>query len=233
VYSLDNRHALAFPYWARPGIRTFAAPDPDAGGGTEPDDDEEDESDDDDDPDEDKSEDDLRAELKAVRAQLKGVNGQSAKRRAKVRSLEAELAKRDTPAPKAKAADGDGEPVDLDAVREAARREAAAEAAKTRKADKAELALARSGVDDDKLAKAVRLLDLDEIDLNDDGTLDGMDEQIAGLKETWPEMFAPKRRSRTSVAGEADRDGENERKNAKLKSASEKQAAGLLGRASS
>lgn len=190
--------------------------------------DDDDVDDDDDDPDEDKTEDELKAELKQIRASLKTANGSSAKRRKTIAELKRQIAEAGAkPKPKVKA--DDDEPVDLDAVRDAAKAEAKAEADKVRKADKAELALARAGVTPAKLAKAARLLDLDDIDLNDDGTLDGADEQIVELKKDWPELFATKRKPRQSVAGENDRGGEGAGK-PKAKSASERQAAALLGR---
>jgi len=53
-------------------------------------------------------------------------------------------------------------------------------------------ALASAGVDQSKLNKAIRLLDLDDLDLSDDDEVDGLDDQIEELKEEFPELFAPK-----------------------------------------
>jgi hypothetical protein len=224
--SPDNRHKFALPYWARPGIATFAQHD-DGGGNDEPEDDddpEDDEPEDDEDPDEGKSEDELRAELKKVRESLGKANGQSAKRRQRERDLKAQLEASKKPKPKS---DGDDDKPDLDAIREEAKAEARAEALAIRKLDKAELALARAGVSPAKLAKAVKLLDADYLDLNDDGTLDGIDDQLDDLKAEWPELFAGERgtRKRRRVGGDDDRDGSQARGGAKT--ATERQAASV------
>lgn len=194
-------------------------------------DDEEDDDDDDedDDPDADKTPEELAAELKAVRASLKGANGSSAKRRAKIKTLTADLEKaRKGAAPKGD--DDKGEPVDQEALKEQGREEARAAAKLTRISDKAELALSRAGVTPEKLVKAARLLDLEDLDLNDDGTLDGFDEQLTELKKDWPELFGRTRRKRESVGGGADRDGREESRRSKAKTASELGAAKILGR---
>ena len=228
--SIDNRHALATPYWANPHLRFFAAP-ADGGGKGKADDDEDDDDDDDDDPDEGKSVDDLKAELKTVRDALSKSKGSSKRNLRRRRELEAQLADAGAsskPKGKKKADDDDDdEPVDVDAIRKAAKAEAKAEADRERKADKVELALARAGVDSAKLKRATRLIDLDDLDLDDDGTVEGLEEAIAELKDEMPELFATPRKRR-SVAGKGDRDGDDPAP--KTKDASKLQAAALLGK---
>lgn len=238
MFTLDNRHALAAPYWARPGIRSFAAPADGGGGkGDEDDDDEDDDDEDDDeddDPDADKDEETLRAELKQVRAALAGAKGSSKRNLRRRRELEAQLAKggdKGKPKSKGKGDDDEDDKPDVEAIREQARREGRAEADKVRKADKAELALARAGVAGDaKLKRAVRMLDLDDLDIDDDGTVEGLDDAIAELKSELPELFGTVRKRR-STAGGADRDGDDKAaKSTKGKDASALQAAALLGK---
>lgn len=228
------------PVWHAQPEQQHAAKSKAGGDDPEEDDDDDDDpdedDDDDDDPDEDKDEDELRAELKKVREALGKANGQSKKRRIAGRKRERELlaqldeARKPKGKPKRKDDDDDDDPVDIDEVKRATRAEADAEHLKQRKADKAELALARAGVDSSKLSKAVRLLDLDDLDLDDDGTLDGIDDAIDELKKEWGELFAKPKTKRRSVAGDADKDGEGERTRSKNKTASQKQADQLLGR---
>jgi Phage minor structural protein GP20. len=229
--SLDNRHKFALPYWARPGIVSFAK-HTDAGGGDPDDDDEddddEDDDDEDDDPDEGKTPEELAAELKAVRKSLEKANGSSAKRRTKLRERERELAAlRDNPKPKAK--DGEDDKLDVETIRNTALAEGKKAGERLVKSAKVEAGLARAGVTDTKtLARLTRMIDLDELDLEDDGTLDGLEDAIDELKADMPALFGGTRKRRT-VAGDADRDGDRAH-DRKPKSASEKQAASLLGK---
>ena len=232
MMTLDNRHTIARPYWARPGIRLATAPGEVIGAGEDSDelddDDLDDDDDEDDDPDEGKSEDELRAELKAVRKSLGKANGQSARNRKRRRELEAELSGRTSKKPKANADDDDE--VDIDAIRAQAQAEGKKAGEAIVKRSKVEAALAKAGITDDKtLARLARGVDLDDLDLNDDGTVDGLDEVIDELREDLPALFEKPRRRRTSVAGPDDRDGGQGRE-VKPKSASEQAAAKLLGR---
>lgn len=210
-----------------------------ASGSSSNDDDDEDEDDDedddgDDDPDADKSDEELRAELKATRASLAKANGQSAKRRKALRAREAELeeARKPKPKSKSKSNDDDDDGPDLDTIRHEAKAEG--EKAGTTRAKKAEAkaALLGAGVNPGRVVKAVGLLDLDELDLDDEG-LDGVDDAIEDLRKEWPELFVKKRVKRESVAGEGDRDGsagERRGSSRNTKTASERAAAQLLGR---
>jgi hypothetical protein len=237
-FSLDNRHKLARPYWARPGFALFAKKADDDEGGVDPlgdDEDDDDEDDDDeDDPDEGKSEDELRAELKKVRASLGKANGSSAKRRKRARELQDELDRlKAAGKPKGKKADDDEDEdeLDVDAIREAARREG--EKAGNDRVKKAELrtALAKAGVRDDAaLKRLVGMVKLDDFDIDDDGEVDGLDDLIDELKADLPALFGT-RRKRESVAGDNDRDGGGGRER-KTATASEQAAAKLLGRGS-
>lgn len=55
----------------------------------------------------------------------------------------------------------------------------------------ARAALAEAGVPKAAVAKAVRLIDLDALERRGAGEIGGLDEQIADLKETMPQLFAP------------------------------------------
>lgn len=188
------------------------------------DDDGDDDGDDDDDPDADKTDEELRAELKATRDRLKKANGSSAKRRkalrAKEAELEAERAKKKA-APKSKT-DDDKEEIDVDAIRREGEKAGLTRAKKS----EAKVALLAAGVSAERVGRVVGMLNLDDLDLDDDG-LDGIDEEIERLKADVPEFFARQRKRRDSVAGDGDRDGDKTRR--KPMTASEKQAARLVG----
>lgn len=55
----------------------------------------------------------------------------------------------------------------------------------------ARAALAEAGVPKSAVAKAVRLIDLDALERRGAGEIGGLDEQIAELKESMPQLFAP------------------------------------------
>ena len=224
MMTLDNRHKLAAPYWARPRLRTVT--DPDGGGGSDDDDDDDDDDDADDDEDEDddpdagKSEDELRAELAAVRVALSKANGSSAKRRKREAALKAELAKVKGAKP---AADGD-EPATLDA--EAIKAEAQAAADQRVARAEARSRLRSLGLDDAKVTRALKLIDLSDVLVEGDD-VDGIDDALDALREDVPELFVKPTRKRRAVSGDSDRAGKT---TSKPKSASAQQAAALLGR---
>lgn len=88
----------------------------------------------------------------------------------------------------------------------------------------ARAAFAEAGlVKPDAVDKAIRLLDLDDIDVTPEGEVSGIDDQIADLKRDFPELFAV-RTQRTKVDG-ADRNGPGGAK----KSTAEQIAAALIG----
>lgn len=194
------------------------------------DEDDDDEDDDEDDPDADKTDDELRDELKKTRAALSKANGQSAKRRKALRERERELEEARKPKPKKKSSDDDDDDgPDLDTIRHEARAEGSKEGITRAKKAEAKAALLGAGVNPARVVKAVGLLDLDELDLDDDG-LDGVDDAIEDLRKEWPELFAKKRVKRDSTAGNRDSDGDGESRRGKAKTASELAAAKLLGR---
>ncbi len=85
-------------------------------------------------------------------------------------------------------------------------------------------ALMRANIKPERLAKALKNIEHDDLTLNEDGSVDGLDEQIEELKDEIPEWF-PRRRTAPTVDA-ADRPGDGNRK---TKSASELQAEKLLG----
>lgn len=233
MMSPDNRHKLALPYWARPGLVTFAAA-ADAGGADDDaadDDDDEDEDEDDeaDDPDEGKSPEELAAELKAARAAIQRANGSSAKRRRTVKALKARIAELEAATTGGKPKTDDDAAPDLEAVRKAAAREATSAAHERIAKAEARGALKALGVKPERVSQLVRLLDFDEIDVDDDGEVDGLDDAIESLKAEYPELFPTSTRRRRSVSGVDDRDGERG-KAPRETDASKLQAAALLGR---
>jgi uncharacterized membrane protein len=88
----------------------------------------------------------------------------------------------------------------------------------------ARAAFAEAGMKSDRMDKALRLLDLDDLVLKDDGSVDGLDDQIADLKEDFPEFF-PRRRTQNIDGG--DKSGEG---TSRPKTSAEKLTASLLGR---
>lgn len=230
--TLDNIHKIDAPFWARPGFSSFAKADD--GGGRDDDDDVDDEEDDDDDDEGDDladlSDDELRAELKKTRESLSKASGSSKVKRDRIKKLRDELAEAQRkPTPK-KTDDDESDKPDADAIRAEADR-AANERANTRivKAE-ARGALAVAGVAPDRVARAVGLLDLKGIDVDDDGEVDGLDDAIDSLKREWPELFPAERKRRSSTAGDDDRDGDAGRRAKGKKTTSELQAEAMLGR---
>jgi hypothetical protein len=218
------------PHFVMPFAKSASGSSKSEEGDDDDDDDNDDDDDDDDDPDADKSDDELRDELKRTRAALSKANGQSAKRRKALRERERELEEARKPKPKKSGkADDDDDGPDLDTIRHEARAEGSKEGIARAKKAEAKAALLGAGVNPARVVKAVGLLDLDDLDLDDDG-LDGVDDAIEDLRKEWPELFAKKRVKRDSVAGERDRDGERESRRGKAKTASELAAAKLLGR---
>jgi len=231
--TLDNIHKIDRPFWARPGFVSFAPKDDDLGGGKGDEDDEDDDPDDEDDePDDlaDLSDDELRDELRKTRESLSKASGSSKTKRDRIKALRAELADAKKPKPAKKDGDEDDDKPDLDSVRAAARAEARAEAdARIVKAE-ARGALASAGVAKERVARAVGLLDLKSIDVDDEGEIDGLDDAIDALKKDWPELFPAERKRRASIAGDDDRDGTAGRRGKGKPSTDELQAAALLGR---
>jgi hypothetical protein len=122
---------------------------------------------------------------------------------------------------------------------ETARREAAEAAQKAADAKykpiSARAALLEAGVKPSRVKGALKLLDMDEIEIDADGEVTGLDSQVAGLREEWPELFAdtqPEPEKKAEVKRPArGADGANKPAPPKKEmSVSERQAALLLGK---
>lgn len=199
-------------------------------GGDDEDDDEDDDDDDDGDDDEfaDLSESELRAELKKATDRLSTSAGSNKVKRDRIKRLRRELEDAKKPKPAGKKKDDDESP-DLDAIREAAKAEAKAEADTRIKRSEAKAALVAAGVTREVAADLIGFVKLDDLDFDEDGEVEGLDEEIERIQKKYPTFFAKAgRRRRESVAGGADRGGEGARPKKPL-TASERQAALLTG----
>lgn len=217
---IDNRHSIDLPFWARPGFSTMAKGGDDGGG--DDDDDQEDDDDDDgdgdegDDPDADKSVEELRAELKSVRESLNKSSGSNKVKRDRIKKLQADVTAARTPKPK----EDEGDKPDAEAIRASIEAEVNAKAnLRTIKAE-AKGALRGIGVPADQVASIVNMLGLDDVDVDDDGNVEGIDEAIDDLKTRFPQLFS-KSRKKASVGGGLDRDGKQQ---SKVKTTSQLQA---------
>lgn len=75
----------------------------------------------------------------------------------------------------------------------------------------AEAALARAGWSGKDLSKVMKLIDIDDIDLDDDGNVIGIEEQVEDLKEEFPEWFrrprvSSRRPAASSSSGKSTKD---------------------------
>ena len=199
------------------------------------DDEDDDDSDDDDDEDDDEfadlSEAEIRAELKKATERLTKAGGSVKSKRASIRKLKRELeeAKKPRPAGKKKADDDDDAP-DLDAIRDAAKAEAKAEADTRIKRSEAKAALIAAGVSREQAVDLVGFVKFDDLDLDDDGEVEGLDDEIERIQKKYPAFFAkPARRRRESVAGGGTDRESGGRRPAKKMTASERQAALVTG----
>jgi hypothetical protein len=75
------------------------------------------------------------------------------------------------------------------------------------------------------IAPLVRMLDLDALDVDDDGDVIGLNEQVAAIKADYPELFTPTEKKPPRLNG-ADKPGSNGR----TLTTGEKIAAQVLGR---
>lgn len=203
------------------------------------DDDEEDEDDEEEDDDEEDDDDEyanlseaeIRAELKKATERLTKAGGSVKSKRASIRKLKRELedARKPKPSGKSKGGDDDEAP-DLDAIRDAAKAEAKAEADTRIKRSEAKAALVAAGVTREVAADLIGFVKLDDLDLDDDGEVEGLEDEIERIQKKYPTFFAKAtgRRRRESVAGGADRGGEGARPKKPL-TASERQAALVTG----
>ncbi|MGL4176099.1 MAG: hypothetical protein ACRCSN_08465 [Dermatophilaceae bacterium] len=180
------------------------------------------------------SEDELKDELRRTRERLSKASGSSKAKRTRIQKLEADLtaARVARAAPKPKTDGGDKpEPVDVEAIKAAARAELKAESDERVKKVEARGALRAAGIDPARVGKAVGLLSLDDLDVDDDGEVEGLDDAIDDLRREWPELF-PKGSGarRRSVAGAKDSDGTGAARTGRKPTATELQVAAALGR---
>ncbi len=82
-----------------------------------------------------------------------------------------------------------GEDDTAKAIREAAE-EAASAAEKKYKPIALRAALLTAGVKAGRIAGAVKLLEIDDIEVDGNGEVSGLEGQLDGLREDWPELFA-------------------------------------------
>lgn len=216
-----------------PDLFTFAAKG-DTSGGADDDEGDDEEDEEDEDEDEGKDEATLRAELKASRAALATAKGTSTKAFAKRRELKGELARLNGLLAGGKTAEKDeaGEDTGPTAAQIAARLDAArlegSSAADVRAIKSAARGyLAGAGAAEGDIGDLVRLLDIDELDLDEDGNVEGLDEQISALKVRRPGMFGT-RSKRRRISGDGD-DGEERKSKVDTRTPSELQAAAILG----
>lgn len=189
-------------------------------------DDDDDLEDDDEDADEDAEDDDertpeeLRADLAKAAARLKRVNAEAKRHR-----LRAREAREKTPKPKAAEAGDD----DVDARVAAARAEVETKANARIKATEGRAALRAAGVSDERIKRAVGLLGLDDLDVDDEGVI-GLDDAVEELRADFPELFDKPRRRRRSGAEGTDRGSAERSTGPKTeKTASQRQAEAMLG----
>jgi hypothetical protein len=137
-------------------------------------------------------------EWKRTQAALARANGEAKNRREELQALRKQ-----------------GEDADGKAAREAA------EAAEKRFKPVAVRSAARAafleaglqGVTPERVAKLVRMLDLDALDIDDAGDVTGLAEQVASVKADYPELFKPveKRPGRLNTGDRAPSNGQPKR----------------------
>lgn len=199
------------------------------------------EDDDDDDDDDDLSEEELRAELKRLRAAVSKAGKQTARQRSQRKALEAQLRERQDDAGddeddeddegdgKAKAPTAKSLQKTVSRAVRAKERELEEAHRRDRISDKAEAALTRAGVSDRNVRLLLKELDMDEVDYDaKTRSFDGLDDEIDRLKDEFPDLFRKPKGERRRINGGDDRDrGSRSRK---PMTATEKQVAQLRGR---
>lgn len=153
--------------------------------------------------------------LRAAAAEAERTGRKNTRKAKRAESALEELRKESAKKPGKKRDDGDDD--EEDRVEKARTEER--EKANARIIDaKAEAALERAGLDlsgdeDDrerKLKRAKRLLDLDDVTVDEKGRVHGLDDAIADAKEDVPNLFARPRKKR-SINGDDDRGGKPKR----------------------
>lgn len=203
--AFDELRTMALPYWARPGF--MFATDDESGGGSDDDDDDADDDDDDegDDLDADKSDEELRAELKDIRNRLKGANDKGKRNRLKARELQKQLDERGRDKGKAKSDDDEDKP-DPAEIRRQALADARNESDSRIKKGAVRAELRAAGISTEQLARVAGMVNLDDLDVDDNGEVDGIDEAVADLKQEFPQLFGIEvgKRQRRGVTGPSD-----------------------------
>lgn len=153
------------------------------------------------------------------------------KNRREARAAKAELASVRAELAKLKGGTGGapaGDAKDLEAKLEAARLEGRTEGYSALGKANARAALLSAGLQGGKTAieRALKLIDFDEVKVEADGTVEGLDDQIEELREEMPSLFKAERKRTRRINGD---DGERGPVGGK-KSATEIQAARLLGK---
>jgi hypothetical protein len=92
----------------------------------------------------------------------------------------------------------------------------------------ARAALAAAGVPSTALKRAVRALDADDLEVDEDGEVDGLEEAVEALKADMPALFSESEDTKKKRVGSIDAAG-NKTGSTKTKSAAEKLAAALTG----
>lgn len=215
-----------------PGLAFFAKKSATEGDDDDMFDDTDDDSDDDDtddDTDGDDDEDSDDDDEEQTPEQLKASNARMAKALAKAN---AEAKKHRLKAAALKGKKGTKKDGDDDEDEEEKAAKLSAPALKIAKTATAKSALKEAGlvVGEDSAAsfkRALKLLDLDELDIDEDGDVDGLADAIVELKEEFPGMFAKPRRAKRSINGTTDDKGGKAPTKRKL-TASEAQAEALV-----
>ena len=172
-------------------------------------DEDEDKPDDEDEDDDEQDPAKLRAERKALREALKEKNSDVARNR-KLRLAAEEKLRQGAPNP-------DEATKAIEEARTAAREPLIRKLLTA----SARSAFLTAGFQGEVSERFIKLIDRDALDIDDDGEIDGLDEQIAQIKRDFPEKFKRKRTG-PGDTGKADRE-----ERPKAMSASERQAASL------
>ena len=214
-----------------PGLVYFAAK-ADAG-----DADDDDADDDDDDEDDDGLEAltpaELATQLREAKANLARAVASRTDSRTKTRSLKGELARvQGELASRGKKRgkdddDDEDERPDVEAIRNAARNEGARSKEVSAIKASGRGILKGLGASKDDLGALVRLLDIEDLELDDDGEVDGLDDQAIALKVRYPAMFGTKTKRRNIAGGSSDDAGTPKEDK---RSDSQKQADAILGK---
>ena len=216
------------PFWYASGDDDDEDEDDDKGEKDDEDEDEEEDDDDDDDEDKGKTPEELAAEVKRLRAAYLKKLKNSKNRGTRIRDLEAGKTKAESDLALLQEQLDElkktaGKEVDTDAAQRRINelvekaKEEGREAFKPtviRMAAKAELMA--QGARPALVERLVRMIDVNEVDIDDDGSIDVTD-QVESLKKELPEMFGPKRsttmrKRKTTTGGEGDGKASGSRK---------------------